>query len=231
MKLLAVLAVVVLTTLSASAEEAQDRRWTRFGRGTWVKVKTTTKLSSEEMVEETKFTLSDVTAESYLLKIEASMGGNALPVEELRIPLTGPANPEWTWEDAGTEQVEIAGKGVPCVVKKGTGADKTSTWKVWVAELNGERVEVKSEKVLRVLGTERKETSRVTALDESVTVGQKTVTCWVRETLLEYDGQKVEAKLWESAEVPGRTVRSESKATAGSLPMTSVREVVEFEAK
>lgn len=228
MRLRALVVVFALAALSARADEG---RWTKFGRGSWIKVRTTTRLSSEEMVEVTTFTLAEVTAESYQLKIEASMGGNALPVEELRISRTAPGVPEWTWAETGSEELEVGGKPMVCAVRTGTGPDGKSTWKVWEGEIRGEKVEVRSEKSLVVQGVTRKETSKVTALDETVTVGQRTLACWVRSTRLEYDGQTVETTLWESGEMPGRTVKSESRATAGALPMTSVREVIEFETK
>ena len=215
---------------SANADALSDR-WTKFKAGSFVKIKTTAKLSGEEMVEESKFTLTEVTADFYALKIETSMGGNALPVTDVKFPLTPSAAPEWTWEEKGNEELEIDGQKLKCSIRIATSSDKKSLWTIWITEVAGAPLEVKSEKKLVVPGGSRTETSAVTKLSEPVKIGDKEVTCWVKNVVLEIDGQKAESKVWESREMPGLVVRSEQKTSSGALVITSTREVVEFEVK
>lgn len=228
--LLTALLLVLAVPLAAGAEGIADR-WTKFKAGSFVTIRTTSKLSGEEMVEESKYTITELTADYYALKIETSMGGNALPVTEVKYPLTPSAAPEWTWEEKGAEELEIAGEKVKCSVRIGTSSDKKSLWTIWVAEVGGGSVEVKTEKKLVVPGGSRTETSVVTSLSEKLKVGEKEVSCWVKTTLMEVEGQKVEGKVWESRDVPGLVVKSENKTTVGTMVMVSIREVVAFEVK
>lgn len=222
-----VAALVLAGTVVAG--DASPDRWTRFKPGSFVKIKTTAKLSGEEMVEESKFTVTEITADYYALKIETTMGGNALPVTDVKFPLGPSAAPEWTWEEKPGEELDIDGQKLKCAVRLGTSSDKKSTRTVWTAEVGGGPLEVKSEAKIVVPGGGRNETMLMSKLSETVKVGGKDVTCWVKSVVLDVEGQKAESMLWESREVPGLTVKSEQKTTSGTLTMTTSREVVEFE--
>ncbi|MCC6738761.1 MAG: hypothetical protein IT452_06920 [Planctomycetia bacterium] len=228
--LLAAAFLALAAGLAVSADGLADR-WTRFKAGSFVTIKTTSRISGEEMVEETKYTVTEVTADYYALKIETTMGGNALPVTEVKFPLTPSAAPEWTWEEKGKEELEIGGEKVACTVRVGTSSDKKSVWTVWTAEVEGAPLEVKSEKKLVVPGGARTEASTATNLSETLKVAGKDVRCCVKTTLLEIEGQKSEGTVWESRDVPGLVVKSETKTTSGTLVMTRTREVTAFETK
>ncbi|MCE9581904.1 MAG: hypothetical protein K8T20_05235 [Planctomycetes bacterium] len=221
----------VLVAGAALAGDPSPDRWTKFKPGSFVKIKTTAKLSGEEMVEESKYTVTEVTADYYALKIETSMGGNALPVTEIKFPLGPSAAPDWTWEEKAAEELEIDGQKLKCSVRLGTSSDKKSTKTVWTADIGGGPLEVKSESKLCVPGGARTETMVLTKVAETVTVNGKDVTCWVKSTVLDVEGQKAISTVWESREMPGLTVKSEQKTTSGTLVMTTTREVVEFEVK
>lgn len=224
-------ALLFLLAVAASAGDLRPEIWTRFKPGSFVKIKTTARISGEEMVEETKWTLTEVTADYYAVKIETTMGGNALPATDVKFPLTPSAAQEWTWEEKGTEELEVDGQKLKCAMKVGTSSDKKSVKTVWVADVNGAPLEVKSEAKLVLPGGARTETSVVTKLSDAVKVGEKDVACWVRSACMEVEGQKAEYTIWESREVPGLTVKSELKTSSGTLVMTTSREVTEFEAK
>jgi hypothetical protein len=221
----------LLAVCTVRAGDTNPERWTKFKPGSFVKIKTTAKLSGEEMVEESKFTVTEVTADYYALKIETSMGGNALPVTDVKYPVGPTAAPELTWEEKGAEELEIDGQKVKCSVRLGTSADKKSTRTVWTAEIGGAPMAVKSEEKQVVPGGARSESMVVTKLAETVKVNGKDVSCWVKTVILDVEGQKAESTVWESRDVPGLTVKSEQKTTSGTLTMTTSREVVEFEAK
>jgi hypothetical protein len=224
-------ALALLSAVAALAAPPPAECWTRFKPGTFVKVRTVAKFSGEEMVEETKFTLTEVTADFYKLRIETSMGGNALPLAETTFPLGPTAAGEWAWEEKGEEELEVDGQKLKCKVRHGTSGDKYGAKKVWTAEVDGVPMDIKVEEKRTVPGGARTETSVVKKLSDTVKVAGKDVKCWVREVVLDIDGEKTESTIWESREMPGQTVRSEQRLPTGALAMTTTREVVEFEVK
>lgn len=215
----------------AGSDPAAAHPWARHKPGSWVKVKTTTKLSNESMAEETRFTLVEVTPEFYTLKIETSMGGNSLPSTEVKVPVDEGQEPAWKWEEKGSEELDVDGKKLKCAVRAGVSPDGKSTKTVWTGEVDGAALEVQTKLRLVAGGGERTETRVVRRLADVVKVGGKDVKCWVRESVREGEGQRTEATIWESRDVPGLAVKSESRTTSGAMVITSTREVVEFEAK
>ncbi|MBI2923837.1 MAG: hypothetical protein HYY18_22495 [Planctomycetes bacterium] len=227
---LACLFIFPLAT-AARSDPAAAHPWARHKPGSWVKVKTTTKLSNESMAEETRFTLVEVTPDYYTLKIETSMGGNSLPSTEVKVPVDEGQEPAWKWEDKGSEELDVDGKKLKCAVRAGVSPDGKSTKTVWTAEVDGAALDVQTKLKLVAGGGERSETRIVRRLSETVKIGGKELKCWVRESVREGEGQRTEATIWESRDVPGMAVKSESRTTSGAMVISSTREVVEFEAK
>jgi hypothetical protein len=230
----------VLGAFGARAEEAAPPApppaaaadpWARFPAGSWVKVRTTAKLSGEPMSEESRFTIMESAQDSYTLKIETTVGGDPMPVTTLEVPIGATPEPEWTWADRGNEDVDVDGKPVACAVRMGTSGDGKSTKETWTSEVGGRVVAVRVKLRLWSAGSIRSEETRVVKFGESLRIGEKTATCTVKEQTIEQENFRTTARVWETEDIPGGIAKESSVDTAGTFKSETTREVTDFEVK
>jgi len=191
--------------------------------------------TSGKRVTEERRTLVKLSGATAVVRVEAAGG----PSRDETVSLA--AAPDPGGPETKKEKVTIDGKTFDCSVRateafqgnKFSGSLVKST--IWVcaeAPTPGGLVREETESTQAAVVT-RKKSVRLTRVKETVKVKGQAVTCWVVETSLdEQDGaQKTVEKAWFSRDVPGWTVRRESKVTVGDSATTAVVEAVEFAKK
>jgi hypothetical protein len=242
MRVRPLVAVASLLSLAAvaSAEPPKVKfPWDGFGVGSYVHTKVTTKMSMpgmpampEQPASETKQTLVKVTDEAFTVKTETKMGETWTGGTETVIPrkFTGekmPVDTKVVPEELGTEKVTVEGTSYDCKkIKVKTGQVSVISW---VHEKEGV---LKSESDLG--GGQGTTTMTVTSLSKKAKAGDKEVVCRESKTVSKTSmgGMNAETTITSltSESVPGHQVRTEM-VMAGQMSMTTVTEVVAFEAK
>jgi hypothetical protein len=236
-------AVAALLSLAAaaSADAARPKLpWEGFGVGSYVHTKQSTKMSMagmpampEQPATETKQTLVKVTDEAWTVKTETKMGETWTGGTEMVLPRKFSTDkvpgmdPKVVPEELGSEKVTVEGTAYDCKktkVKTAQGGTVTA----WTHEKEGA---LKTETEIPGQGTM---TMTVTALAKKAKAGDKEVVCREAKIVskMSMGGQTAETTTTTltSESVPGHTVRTEI-VMAGQMSMTTLTEVVAFEAK
>jgi hypothetical protein len=229
---LVALALASLSPLALAAPAAPKGAWDGFGDGSWVQMRTTTKMempgvAMPEQVMEQKMTLVKTTEEEWVVKVESKMGETAMPANEVHLPRKAAAGmPAATPdapkpEDLGTETVSVDGKDYACKKLKSVAAGMTSI--TWVSDEVG-LLKIESE------GNGTTTSFAVTSLAKKAKVGDKEVTCREQKQTTKMAGTESTSVMLMSDEVPMGMVRSDT-STTGAAASKMTMEVVGFEKK
>jgi hypothetical protein len=236
MRLRLALASVALATLSSTALAAPPAvkgMWDGYGVGSWVSMKSSSKMEAGGMAmpaqeNESRQTLVKVTDDEWTVKMETKTGGALGNAMEMKIPRKAPTGTAGTTEapkpeDLGTENVSVEGKDYACKKQRITISGTATT--TWTNEENG---------LLRMDSEGGTGTSSmvVTSLSKKAKAGDVEVTCRETKTTSKAPGmgETVMTSL-TSDDVPMRMVRTEMSTNNPQMKMTSVTEVTGFEKK
>ena len=224
---------VGLAFLMSSVASAGDPKgpWDGFGAGSWVHMKSTTKMempgmpSMPDNVSEMKQVLTKVTDDAWTVKYEVKQGESWTTSTEMNIPrkATGPVGgPAAKVEDLGTESVSVDGKDYSCKKTRAVAGDATVV--VWThADLGA----LKSESSSPTGGSS---TMQVTSLSKKAKVGDKEVECHETKVTTKGSVESTMVSLTSDA-VPGHQVRMETTSNTAGMKTSMVTEVVAIEVK
>ena len=245
--LIGVLSALALATVASAADVPVVKSpWEGFGVGSWAhhkKLSKWTGLSMPDMAEETRQTVVKVTDDAYTIKTEKKTtagweSAGESPSSRRAAAISPPddgSGPKVESEDLGTEKITVEGKAFECKkVRTKIGESITTTW---TSQTHGV---LKTDSDNDAGGGKTHDIRTVTAFAKRVKLAGKELVC--RETTLftkmdlpgmpsgtAHDGTT--GVLLESDAVPGRKVRVETLGSGGPVTMTSVEELVAFEAK
>ncbi len=203
------LALAALASLLLAQDKfpSDKHPWMRYKAGTFVKYKMVYEQAGQKQEAEMVYTLVEVTADAYTLKVVSKAPG----LEQERTEKEGlPVK-------AGAEKVTVAGKEVACTVwtAKGKRGDKPSDTKFWLPEGSAIPVKVTSK-------TQDEEEAEIaaTGLKEEATVLGKKHECVKLSGRLKTAQGEAEITLWMTDKVPGGGARMEMSANGGALKAT-----------
>jgi hypothetical protein len=214
------LAIVGSFVIAQDAATTAKHPWASFKEGSFVKMKTTMTMAGTDTVTEMTQTLTKLDTEFAYLKTEVAGTAN-----ETKLPLKGVAG-EAKVVDSGSEDITVEGKIQDTTTEANGTTTVTSSWVCKDAPGGVVKTGTKTTGTMEMTSL-----TNLVKLSEKVKVGDKEVTCFVLETVSTTSYGKTTMKMWRSEEVPGFSVKMETKSEMSGTEMKSVMEVVEFAAK
>lgn len=231
---------------TARAAESPPHRspWEGFGVGSYVQFRSTMKIEGvgktiPDDVTETRETVVKVTEDAHTIRHEKKTAAGWTKTGEVDVPRKSPKPdadvPQPEVEDLGTEKLTVEGKAIECIKVRTRYGDTTST--TWFTKAHGV---LKYESENGAGGGRTTDVRTVTALAVKATFAGKEIVCRETKLFTRMDGIGMPARPpgkgttgveLESDAVPGRKVRLETSGKGGPVSVTSVRELVAFEAK
>lgn len=194
--------VVALVLLQEPAE------WENFAPGSWAEHHTTGTRDGAVVRAVEKSTFKEATGKEVVISLETVDAGGGRSIVDMKYPVVQREVPkEDQGKKTGEEKLTIDGRTFACEIREKRGVRR------WICAdaapnrglLKSEAISGRSQVVMRVL-----------KLEEKMTVGSTTVSCWVREEITDTGDQKTTRKYWISDGVPGGLVRSEVRQVRGT---------------
>ena len=207
-----------LALLAAFAQETYDPQkhpWMKWKPGSFVRYRMTTEMAGQKQEGEITYTLSEVTASGYALKVKAQMMGmNQEKQEQESVPVK-----------VGTERLKVRDKEYACTIwmSKGKRGDFPSETRFWTTD--GVSFPLKT--ALKVEGEEAFEMVAV-SVSEEVTVAGKTYGAVMLSGKMKTAGGEAEVTTWMSDQVPGGALRMETRMQVQGATVPSRLEAVEI---
>lgn len=207
-------------------QDDSRKEWEGFTEGSSVTVRITESDGEKQQSAVQRYDIKKNEAESVLVRLE--QGGRS---KDESISIKKDAD----FKKVGAESVDIDGKTFTCAVwEKVTETPKAKrTIKQWISKDVPGRA-AKLEMVTKTPLGEVRATGRLTKLDQRLQVGSKAVTYAVYEfTGRTDDGREATAVRWVSEQVPGFTVREETrtKREGAAKELVRITELLDFEVK
>jgi hypothetical protein len=198
--------IFTLALLLAPPQEPAE--WEKFAPGSWVEHQTTGTRDGTVVRAVEKSTLTGANDKEVVISMETVDAGGGKSTVDLRYPAVLREVPKDDMGNkTGEEKLTLDGRSFTCEIRERYGVKR------WIcADAPANRGVLKSEAIRgssQVL-------MRVLKLEEKVTVGSATLTCWVREEVTDTGDQKTTRKFWISDVIPGGIVRSEVRQVRGT---------------
>lgn len=218
--------VFAILLLAPQESAPREKSAWNFKTGSWVRLKSSGVSDGEKWAVETKQTVLAVGEKTVTIKMETIENGETKEDEmeighqmELDLDLEGLAAD-------GKEDLDVDGTKLACTIESRSWVEegRTYTLRVWKSK----DAPTLSSVVRYELGEARgKFVLELVKLKEEVEIGKAKVDCYVIRETDDRDG-KLAAKVWYSAQVPGRLVRIEEKYEGEDRTDTYESTVLEF---